>query len=57
MAIGDFTTSKKVKKVLNQTVGQFGFQKVAENHIVIGIGQGYLIQIVGVHELIEHIRT
>ena len=57
MAIGDFTTSKKSEKVLNQTVGQFGFQKVAENHIVVGIGQGYLIQVVSLHEFIEHIRT
>ena len=43
------------KEVLHQAVGQLGFEEVAQDDVIVGIGQGYLIQIVGIHKLIEHI--
>ncbi|CDD51019.1 conserved domain protein [Bacteroides sp. CAG:875] len=45
------------EKVFHQTVGQLGPEESLQNHVVGGIAQGYLVQLVGVHELIEHIGT
>ena len=40
-----------------QAVGQLCFEEVAQDDVIVGIGQGYLIQIVGIHKLVEHIGT
>ena len=45
------------KEVFYQPVGQLGTKEGAENHVVGRITQGYLVQLVGVHELIENIGT
>ena len=45
------------EEVLHQAVGQLCFEEVAQDDVIVGIGQGYLIQIVGIHKLVEHIGT
>ena len=48
---------KEGKEVLYQAVGELGTKEGMKNHIVGRIAQGYLIQLVGVHELVEYIGT
>ena len=45
------------KEILYQPVGQLGTKEGTKNHVVGRIAQGYLVQLVGVHELVEYIGT
>ena len=57
MASGDFTTSKKVKKSSTRRSGSFAFRKYRRMTSSSASDKGYLIQIVGIHKLVEHIGT
>ena len=45
------------KEIFHQPVGQLGTKEGTKNHVIGRIAQGYLIQLVGVHELVEYIGT
>ena len=45
------------EEILHQTVGELGAEEGAQDGLVVSIAQGYLIKLVGVHKLVEHVST
>ena len=48
---------KEGQEVIHQTLRQTGTEESLQDYIIVRIAQTYLIQIVGIHEFIEDIRT
>ena len=45
------------EEVLDQAVGQLGLEEIAQDGVVVRIRQGYLVEVIGLHELVEHVGT
>ena len=45
------------EEVLHQPVGELGFQEIAEDDVIVHIAQSHLVEVVRVHELVEHVRA
>ena len=45
------------EEVFDQTVGQLGLEEIAQDGGVVHVRQGHLVEVVGLHELVEHVGT
>ena len=55
--MGRLVASKKGEEVGDEGVGQLCAKEMLENLLVGGVAQRHLVEVVGVHELVEDVRT
>ena len=48
---------EKGQEIADELVWQFGSQEIVQDLFVGNVGKGYLVQVVGLHEFVEHVGT